>query len=270
MSSQMTSILVDTPKSIDLCLADISPIISPQPTKLAIDLEGVDLCRHGRISIIQIVAETSNTIWLLDVTILGNTVFDHENVHGQSLRGVLQNPDTIKVRLRCFSLSTFLTPRDTQIFFDVRNDADALWNAYQIDLANVYDVQLLDVASRRSRNITTRFINGLARCIELYLNPPNEWKTVKEAGHALFSPKKGGSFAIFEQRPLDARILAYCAQDVALLFQLEAAIKGRMGISGSGWEERIMHCSASRVAEAKRPYYDGPANGKHRAIAPIF
>lgn len=96
---QMAVILVDTAASINLCLADISPTVGPKPTKLAIDIEGVNLCRHGRISIIQIVAETSKTIWLLDVTTLGATVFDHENSHGQSLRGVLQSPDTRKVTI---------------------------------------------------------------------------------------------------------------------------------------------------------------------------
>ena len=98
---QMAVNLVDTAASIDLCLADISPIVGPKPTKLAIDIEGVNLCRHGRISIIQIVAETSDThtIWLLDVTTLGATAFDHENSHGQSLRGVLQSPDTRKVTI---------------------------------------------------------------------------------------------------------------------------------------------------------------------------
>ena len=41
------------------------------------------------------------------------------------------------------------------------------------------------------------------------------WKKVKEAGNRLFAPEKGGSYNIFETRPLDPRILAYCAQDVA-------------------------------------------------------
>ena len=129
-------------------------------------------------------------------------------------------------------------------------------------------MQLLDIASRRSRNIPTKFVSGLTRCIEKYVHPPNEWKQVKEEGNVLFSPEKGGSYDIFEQRPLDARILAYCAQDVALMFQLEAAMKGKMGKKGKGWDERIIVASASRVAESKSSKYEGRA--AKRIIAPVF
>jgi len=245
-----TAVLVDTTASIDLCLADISPIIGVQPSKLALDLEGVKLSRNGRVSIVQIFADTSNTIWLIDVTTLGRVGFDHKDSHGQSLRAVFQNPNTKK------------------LLFDVRNDADALWNIYGIDLANVYDLQLLDIASRRSRRIPIRIVNGLAKCIEHYVNPRKEWKKVKEEGKALFSPVNGGSYAIFEQRPLDARILAYCAQDVALMFQLEAAMKRKMGKKGGGWDERIIVASANRVAESKNSKYEGRSSS--RIIAPVF
>jgi exonuclease 3'-5' domain-containing protein 1 len=132
-------------------------------------------------------------------------------------------------------------------------------------LANTYDLQLLDVANRLSRNVQTRYLSGLTKCIELYVAPPNAWKEVKEAGNRLFSPEKGGSYTIFERRPLDPRILAYCAQDVALMFQLEAAMKKTMD-KPEGWEKKILLGSANRVAESKSSYYSG--QGRHRAIAP--
>ena len=269
-----TAILVDTIASIDQCLADISPITGAQPSKLALDLEGVELCRSGRVSIVQIFADTSNIIWLIDVTTLGRAAFDHKDAYGQSLREVFQNPRTKKVWLIFIRLSSPICTSNwlltIQLLFDVRNDADALWNIYEIDLANFYDLQLLDVASRCSRQLSTKYVNGLARCIEFYVNPPKSWKEVKEEGLHLFSPLKGGSYTIFEQRPLDARILAYCAQDVALTFQLEAAMKRTIAIKkGKGWDERILLGSANRVAESKSSKFYGP-NGRHRAIAPIF
>ena len=262
-----TTVLVDTTASIDLCLADISPITGVQPSKLALDLEGVKLSRNGRVSIVQIFADTSNTIWLIDITTLGRVAFDHKDSHGQSLRYVFQNPNTKKVMIKWFSPSS-VTYKVIQLLFDVRNDADALWNIYRIDLANVYDLQLLDIASRRSRRIPIRIVNGLAKCIEHYVKPRKEWKKVKEEGKALFAPVNGGSYAIFEQRPLDARILAYCAQDVALMFQLEAAMKRKMGNKGKGWDERIVVASANRVAESKNSKYEGRAAS--RIIAPVF
>ena len=91
---------------------------------------------------------------------------------------------------------------------------------------------------------------------------------VKDAGNRLFSPEKGGSYTVFEQRPLDPRILEYCAQDVALTFQLEAKIKSK--IKGSSWEKRVLVASANRVAESKKPWTSYNEQGKHRAIAPNF
>lgn len=124
----------------------------------------------------------------------------------------------------------------------------------------------MDVANRRSRNIPTKYVSGLAKCIELYVGPPKEWKEVKEAGIRLFLPEKGGSYTIFEQRPLDPRILEYCAQDVALMFQLEAEMKRTL--QGKGWDRKVLLGSASRVAESKSSDYSG--KGRHRAIAPIL
>ena len=82
----------------------------------------------------------------------------------------------------------------------------------------------------------------------------------------MFSPEKGGSYTIFDQRPLDPRMIEYCAQDVALMFQLEAEMRRK--IQGKGWEQRILLGSANRVAESKSSSYSG--QGRHRAIAPIF
>lgn len=124
----------------------------------------------------------------------------------------------------------------------------------------------MDIARKRSRNISAKFVSGLTKCIEQYVGPSSAWKEVKEAGNRLFSPEKGGSYTIFEQRPLDPLILAYCAQDVALMFQLETAMERT--IVGKGWEERILLGSANRVAESKSSSYAG--QGRHRAIAPIF
>lgn len=77
---------------------------------------------------------------------------------------------------------------------------------------------------------------------------------------------------LFEERPLDPRILAYCAQDVALIFQLEAAMKRTTIVErslGDSWDKRILFGSANRVAESKSPNYDGRSR-ENRAIAPTL
>ena len=153
-----------------------------------------------------------------------------------------------------------------QLFYDVRNDADALWNIYDVDIANAYDLQVLEVAVRRSSRIHVKLVSGLAKTIDRYLNPPLEWQHIKEVGSKLFRPDLGGSYTAFERRPLDPRLAQYAAQDVSLLFQLQATLERQIGYWGVNWIGRVVTASARRVAESKSAIYSG--KGMHRAKAP--
>ena len=130
----------------------------------------------------------------------------------------------------------------------------------------VYDLQILELAVRRSLKRPTKYVHGLSRSMELYLTLPVGWKAIKDTGIALFSPDKGGSYLVFEERPLDPRISLYCAQDVSLLFDLEAALKRSFGSWGKNWQGRIIAASTARVARARTSVYEG--GGSRRALAP--
>ena len=81
--------LVDCIETLNRCISDISPSVDNAITKLAVDLEGVGLCRHGRISILQLLAAHSNiSIWLVDITTLGRVAFEHVDDEGRSLRSI--------------------------------------------------------------------------------------------------------------------------------------------------------------------------------------
>jgi len=161
-----------------------------------------------------------------------------------------------------------LIDKELQIIYDVRSDADALYNLFQVDMKNTYDLQLLEVAARRASKLRVKFISGLGKTIEQYLAPPAEWKRIKEEGTALFAPDRGGAYEIFEQRPLDPRILLYCAQDVSLLFDLEAILENRIRGSPERWHDRVVFASSQRVNESHSRFFSG--RGPHRAIAPVF
>lgn len=149
----------------------------------------------------------------------------------------------------------------------MRNDADALYHLFKIDVRGAYDLQILELAVRHSLRRGTDYLNGLSRSIETYVKPRQDWKKVKDAGVQLFSPKLGGSYKVFESRPLDSRIMAYCAQDVTLLFELERVLRKSMGPYGSNWEAKIVQESKARVALAKGKYI---GQGQHRAISPLL
>ncbi|KAH6918215.1 ribonuclease H-like domain-containing protein [Coprinopsis sp. MPI-PUGE-AT-0042] len=233
--------LVDTLQGVEECVADLHPLPPVGPTlSIAVDVEGVDLSRHGRVSLIQMVKKGGNTIWLLDVTTLGRTAFEHEDEEGRSIRKVLESVEIKK------------------ILYDVRNDSDALYQLYS----------LLELAWRKSHRRPSAYLNGLARSLEAYVSPPVAWRKLKEEGVRLFSPTHGGSYTIFEERPLDPRILLYSAQDVAYLHLLETALRGSLGKVGGGWDARVSLASESRLEEAKRPVV--ATAGRNRALAPAL
>ena len=152
----------------------------------------------------------------------------------------------------------------------MRNDSDALYNLYGISLNNVYDLQLLELASRLSKGHNARFLKGLGKSTEEYLVIDRDWRAIKEQGISLFVPSRGGHCDIFEKRPLDPRLVAYCEQDVTVLFKLAKALRNQMGRIGKDWELRVYNGSISRVAVAWDPRYKGDETGPNptKAIAP--
>ncbi|KAJ7472401.1 ribonuclease H-like domain-containing protein [Mycena galericulata] len=252
MSSTKNSIiLVDTIPLLRLCVAALSAT-----TSLAVDLEGIALCRSGTLCIMQLKAEGADTIWLVDVVALGATAFEEVGASGQSLKGILEDPFVKK------------------LFFDVRNDSDALYNLFGVTLANVYDLQLLEVAVRSSKpGRPPRFVQGLIASLQEYVAPlksaavVRNWAVVKEAGLQLFAPERGGRYEVFQARPLPPALVEYCAQDVALLHDLETALHRRLGALGRNWAQRVAAESVVRVAVARQANYT--LRGANKALVPV-
>ena len=138
-------------------------------------------------------------------------------------------------------------------------------------MPNVLDVQMLELAVRKSNRLHSRHLNGLAKSITSYLRPGAHWLRTKEAGQALMNPKLGlgGSYEVFERRPLPVELVDYAAQDVALLANLEAMLVCRVGRQVGGqltWDMRVRNASMRRVAESKGPF--DTRDGRYRAISP--
>lgn len=143
-------VIVDTFDLLSSSLDTLYSLPAVSPTSapaLYVDLEGFDLCRDGRIALVTIYAAPIKTTYVFDVTILGAAVFTTGH-DGRTLQGLLQDETIPKV------------------LFDCRNDSDALYNLYQVDMAGKYyflcswelaadwflgvrDVQLMELATRR-------------------------------------------------------------------------------------------------------------------------
>lgn len=228
------------------CISDI-PTASAEPS-LYIDLEGVNLSRQGSICIIQIMVLHSYNVYLVDILKLGSDAFTISCGKGTSLRQVLESDGIIKA------------------FFDVRNDSDALHHHYGVRLEGVYDIQLIELVTRPAR-VSRKYLTSLAKCVEYNAGLAGAemtfWKQMKDKGLRLFCPAHGGSYEIFNTRPLAPDILEYCVQDVVLLPRLWQSYDQKLS---KILRSRVLDATKRRIQESQSPAYI--PHGRHKALAP--
>ena len=241
----MTVMIVDSLAAVVLMLDTLNDLPS-QPPSLYCDLEGVQLSRHGSISIIQIFVSPHHNIYLIDIYILGDAAFNARSSNGTSLKSILESAAIPKV------------------FFDVRNDSDALYAHSNISVRGIQDLQLMEVAVRNSNK---KHVSGLAHCIKQYAKlsklDMKVWKETKDAGKAIFDPENGGTYEVFNIRPMIPGIVEYCAQDVIYMPILWSVFVAKMTPK---WAEKVRVATLERVRESQSDLYE--PHGEHKARSP--
>jgi exonuclease 3'-5' domain-containing protein 1 len=219
---------------------------SAQPT-LFIDLEGNNLSRHGTLSLITILVEPRHKVHLVAVHTLGKAAFTNPDTNNTaSLQQILESETT------------------TKVFFDIRHDSDALFGLYGIRVSGIEDLQLMELASRNAFE-SKRYVSGLAKCIRNYSQlswaEKQQFKAVKDKGVRLFDPARGGSYAVFDQRPLSAEVAKYCAQDVLHMPGLYDVFKGKLS---AYWKDEVKKETAARIAlsQSAQGVGRGPQNAQ--------
>ncbi|KAF8539776.1 ribonuclease H-like domain-containing protein [Trichophaea hybrida] len=230
---------IDTAASLAAMIPNLTNLPT-NPPSLYIDLEGVQLSRHGTISILQIYVLPQRHTYLLDIHILGSSAFT------PALKSLLESPSVPKC------------------LFDVRRDADALYNLFGVSLQGVWDLQLMELATRPGRK---QCVNGLARCIRtdagMGWNEVREFEARKQQGLELFAPEKGGSYEVFNERPVKKEIVEYCVQDVEFLPKLWMAYKKRLT---PGWARKLESATEERLALARSKTF--MPDGRNMALGP--
>ncbi len=186
-------IMIDTVEDVITTCAHLST-----HRRLAVDIEGVDLCREGLISIIQI-ATPDSTVYIFDITTLKIDAFTH------GLRDVFSNLNIEKV------------------FFDARSDCDALHHLFDSLPRKILDCQIAYMMSSSSlRN--SRYVKGFTSAIvdssSLSFPKKTQIGKLKARGLKLFAPDKGGSYDVWEERPLNRVLVDYAASDVTSLLKI--------------------------------------------------
>lgn len=194
--------IVDT---LEACKAACSALTLEK--SVAMDIEGVDLCRDGKVCIIQIAASKEGKVYLFDIATLGKAAMDEGG-----LKALMENEAVEK------------------LMYDCRADSDALFHTYGIKIKNLADVQVLYTRSQFSGN--DKFLHGLAKALsESGVVSDKDLAKVdklKSEGKKLFAPEKGGSYDVWETRPLSPALVAYCVVDVHYLFALKEKWVGSM------------------------------------------
>jgi len=215
---------------------------------LYFDLEGISLGRRGTVSIMQVLLYPTNQIYLIDVHTLGTDAFNTPGTAGMTLKEILESESIPKV------------------FFDVRNDSDALFHHYEIKLAGIYDLQLMELATRR-RQLPRKHLFGLSSCVErdalLTTADKGRWKDIKERGLNLFAPERGGSYEVFNRRPMSDAVMQYCIQDVKFMPKLWVRYNSQMT---ELWKMMVQEESRNRVGLSQTSTFNG--KGQHMALAP--
>eukprot|EP00438_Fugacium_kawagutii_P019227 Skav230550 [mRNA] locus=scaffold1605:49164:50114:- [translate_table: standard] len=192
-------VLVDT---IQTCAHITNQLMGHQ--ELAMDVEGIDLCRTGSIVLIQLCTSSGQVI-LFDIAAMGQDAFD---IGG--LRAVLQSEQICKV------------------LYDGRADADALYHRHRVEIRHAYDLQVQH-ALRYSRD-NDRYVKGLQKCLSdagvVPIMEQARLERLKDAGRKLFAPDHGGRYAVWMERPLRQALVDYAAADVKYLIPVKAAWRG--------------------------------------------
>ena len=228
--------IVDTPSTLRAlldCIKDASPLF--------LDLEGQNLGRNGNISILSIYAPPLQAAYLVDVLELGATAFTASNSVGTTLKAILESP------------------RIGKVIFDVRNDSDALFSHFEIQLDGAEDLQLMELAANGPRGFVSSLATAIKRDSPLSEPQRGEWIRKKEKVTQKF---KAGQYDLLNDRPIRQDVREYCAGDVALLPGLYKVYKRKMtGL----WQEKVRSSTVDRIKLSRTAKYDSNAPGKARS-----
>jgi exonuclease 3'-5' domain-containing protein 1 len=189
---------------------------------------------------------TRKKAYLVDIYVLGRAAFCTTNDDGNSLKGILESRNISKV---CF---------------DIRNDSDALFSHYQISVDCIKYLQLMELATR---NFSRTFLAKLAKCIEndstVSDATKSEWKRTKDNIGRLYALENDGRYRIFDERPIKAEIVQYCARDVALFPELWNVYGAKLRPVGDAfWRVMQRRATNERIKVSQSVNYNPQAGNK--------
>lgn len=176
---------------------------TPEAPELSCDSEGCRLGRYGSLTIFQMRVRSMKHTYVFDVLALGGrAMFEMKGDHGQSLKSVLEF-------------------EQTKVFWDVRQDSDAMFHHFSIRLGGVVDAQLMELASRRTpdRNKLSSLFTAVSVDWKAWMVGDDfwDWKRSFREAKDYFNES---NYECFNVRPLTHQALEYSAGDVDCIEKL--------------------------------------------------
>jgi exonuclease 3'-5' domain-containing protein 1 len=234
----MESEMIDNPSALQTFIDSLD-----KASIFYVDLEGNNLSRHGTLSLITILVEPRHTVHLIDVTTLGTSAFTIPGTtNNQTLQNIRESSST------------------TKVFYDIRNDSDALFSLFGVRVAGIEDLQLMELGTHpKNRKLVKGLAKSIAQDAQLSAAEIKAWKEVKDGGKKLFAPELGGSYAVFDERPLSAEIVTYSVQDVLYMPALRKTYLGQLS---QEWKAKVEEETVARIALSQSAGYDGKSKDK--------
>lgn len=245
---------IDNKETLSAALDSLCSLNLTIPS-LFVGLNGIRVSRNGRLCILTIYVLPLDAAFMIDMTVLDQLAFSTTSSmlapgsrRGLTLKSVLESPNVPKV------------------FYDVRASADNLFNAFDVSLQGVIDLQLCELAVRVG---SKRFFNPLALSIINDIRPPEsaqqQWSSWVSSGQKCVSPELGGSLRAWDERPLRGELINYCLADVVYLPRLLEVYEVKL-TNKPEWRKRVESELQARLKLADDFAFD--ACGKQLARAP--
>jgi len=201
--------VISTARGLQRCVESLTAYVKKQHKRgeeavLSVDVEGVDLSRHGKACLLQ-VTDSDGCVFVIDLVTLS------ENRDGREGRSGRNRDDVVGPGLK-----QLLGRADvTKVLHDCRGDCDALYHQFNIRMRGIWDTQVAEFLHSRLTGSTTDHLVGLGRLLESK-GLAEEVHKEKEKLRDVYEKDK----TIWQRRPLPRSLLAYARRDVMFLDRL--------------------------------------------------
>jgi len=190
--------------SVRACLKAMQEIM--QYTVVAVDCEGVNLSKSGKLCLIQVA--TPKKVYLFDILKGGEKMFA-----GRGLCCLLENDQVVKV------------------MHDCRRDSEALHYQFNVCLRGVWDSQVAHTVLSQFKGFKTPYPIGLNTLLRTFGCEENKFKdSVKFTMSAMKN--------FWEVRPMSRMMIDYAASDVSYLLKVHTILVSELAHFALGYDHK--------------------------------